>query len=276
MNPSSLSWLLSVNSTANQMKVASTSPSFAMSAERQHAGGEQHAEAEERDRGRVDAEASPPRPRAPPSRGTCTVTIFSSRRQRPKAASACACGGRRLRRRGDLRRHDPVEHRRQQRHRQQRRHRRGQQPASRTRCRRRTRARSRSRAGWRPWPSATAPTTALRLAMPENIRKRAEPRARRRPGRAPAASGQREGQRVQHAGARGVAREGRRDDASTRNRLYDEAQRRAAEQAHHQVADPLAEAALDHRARDQERDDDQQDRAVGEPGRTPFAGGRMP
>ena len=68
MNPSSLSWLLSVKSTANQMKVASTSPCWRCLAG-EDAGGEQDAEAEKRDGGRIDPERCG-RPRERPCRRT--------------------------------------------------------------------------------------------------------------------------------------------------------------------------------------------------------------
>ena len=51
----------------------------------------------------------------------------------------------------------------------------------------------------------------VRLAMPENIRKRAKPLPVRRAGRRARGLGHRERQRIQHAGAGRVARERRSD-----------------------------------------------------------------
>ena len=76
--------------------------------------------------------------------------------------------------------------------------------------------------------------------------------------------GHRQHQRVEDAGAGGVAREGGRDHAVDQEDAVAEAERRSPEGAHHEVAEALAEAALHHGAGHEEGDDDQEDRAVGE------------
>ena len=102
--------------------------------------------------------------------------------------------------------------------------------------------------------------------MPENIRKLPRRWRPSSPGRRARRLGHREHERVEHAGAGGVAREGRRDDAVHQEDAVAQAERRPPEDAHHEVAEALAEPALHDGARHEERDDDQQDRAVGEAG----------
>jgi len=103
----------------------------------------------------------------------------------------------------------------------------------------------------------------VRLAMPENIRTgeaRAAltPAALRRLGH-----GQQSG--IEDAGAGRVARKAGAITPSTRKDAVAQAERRPSEGAHHEVAQALAEAALHDRAGHEEGDDDQEDRAVGEP-----------
>ncbi len=90
--------------------------------------------------------------------------------------------------------------------------------------------------------------------------------ARRLVGLRAAALREREDERVQHAGARRVARERGRDDGVEEEHAVSEAERRFAEERHDEMAEPLAEAALHDRPRDEEGDDDQEDRSVREPG----------
>ena len=187
MKPSSLSSPLIVKRTANQMKVASTSPSLAMSPSVKHAGDEQRAEAEERDRGRVDAERRGRRPqRDHADEGRRHDLLVPA--QRPERRQRLPRRARGLGRRRDLGPDHLVEDERQQRHRHERRDDGGRRATSRTRSRRRTRARSPRRAGSRPWPSTTAPTT---RSGSRCRRTSGSARAARRPaspGRAPAAS----------------------------------------------------------------------------------------
>ena len=108
--------------------------------------------------------------------------------------------------------------------------------------------------------------------MPENIRKLpSRARSARRAWRPPdsaseTASGYSTPERAVLLGKR------RRDHGVDDEDAVRQPERRPAEQADRQVADPRAEAALHHAARHEKRDDDEQDRAVGEPG--PGACGR--
>ena len=106
----------------------------------------------------------------------------------------------------------------------------------------------------------------LRLTMPENIRKRPDAPATVVAGLGAAGFGERERQRIDDAGARGVAREGRRDQAVHQEEAVGQSQRGAAEDADDRVSHARAQTALDHGARDQEREDDEQNRAVREAG----------
>ena len=159
MNPSSFSWLLSVKSTANQMNVARTSPSFAMSLERQHAGREQHAEPEKRDRCRVEPQRRRRRPQRHHADERRQHDLFVAA-ERPKRGERLARRRRRVRRRRHFRPDDAC--------REaaaaatiagERRHRRGEQPGAEADLDAERLGRSRRRADWRPSPSATAPTT---------------------------------------------------------------------------------------------------------------------
>ena len=158
MNPSSFNWLLSVNSTANQMKVASTSPCCAMSCERDRAGGEQHAQAEKRDGRRVESERRRQLPTAPPCRrrrrGRSIRRASADRAPRAPSGPRPGASGVDAHFGSD----ELVEQQRQQRHRADASARRRRAAIGQTRSRRRSRARLRRRAGWPPWPSATAPT----------------------------------------------------------------------------------------------------------------------
>ena len=128
MKPSSFSCVLIVNSSANQMKVPSTSPSFARSSGRQHAGDHEDGRA----RGTRPPSRRSAMTDAAPQSATITtnviVTIHSSRLSGPSAASAAraAAGASGVAVTSGA--HHLVEQARQQRHRDQRGHRRDQQP----------------------------------------------------------------------------------------------------------------------------------------------------
>ena len=130
----------------------------------------------------------------------------------------------------------------------------------------------------RPWPRAISAPSGLaaiavnhsaddtvRLAMPENIRN-APTRGRVPvPGCGTHGLGNRQRERVEHAGPGRVAGKRRSDQAVHEEDAVAQAERRAAEHRHRQVAKPRAQPALHHGARHEERHHDQQDRAVREP-----------
>ena len=181
--------------------------------EGQHARGEQDAEAEERHGGRIDPQRRGGRPRAPTiadeggeRRSSRRGRAARARRARGRAAAGasgvdCHLGGDEL-----------VEEQRHQRHAGERRHRRGEQPRAEADLDAERAARSPRPSGLAAIAVSQSADDRLRLAMPENIRKRPEARryvvARLRARR----FGQREGERIEDAGAGGVARKGRRDE----------------------------------------------------------------
>ena len=212
MNPSSFSWLLSVKSTANQMNVASTSPSLAMSS----SVSTPVASSTPSPRKATAVESSPSvaadAPQRDHARRRSPSTIFSSRLSGPSAASACraaaGASGVAVTSGAD----ELVEQQRQQHHR-----RRASAPRPRA-------ATSRTPIST---PNGLRDLGAERVGghrgQPERRRQRQARdarehqearRARRRdgsPGLRAGGLGQRERQRVEHAGARGVARKRRRD-----------------------------------------------------------------
>ena len=213
MKPSSLSWLLSVNSTANQMKVASTSPSLAMSPSVSTPRREQHAEAEERDRRRVEPERRGRRPQRRPCRrrsrrrssrrgGAARARGSASRAAAGASGVAVTSGADEL-----------VEQERQQRHRGERRH-------------------GRRRASHEPKPISTptpraisAPSGFAAIAVNHSAEDSAQARHAGEHQEAPEPSrpavarlrarglGERQRERIEHARARGVAGKRGRDQA---------------------------------------------------------------
>ena len=193
------------------------------------------------------------------------ATIFSCGRSGPSSRERPPRGPGRLGRRGHLGRDDLVEDERQQGHRGERRDRGGDEPGA----------------------EADLEAVAAGDLGPERVRGHGREPERRRDGQArharehqeaaeaPAALvpglrarrlGHREHERVEDAGAGGVARERGRDHAVDEEDAVAEAERRPPEGAHHEVAEALAEAALHDGPRHEEGDDDQEDRAVGEAG----------
>ena len=129
----------------------------------------------------------------------------------------------------------------------------------------------------RPWPPAiSAPRgfaamavnhraeESVRLAMPENMRKLPRRRRLSSPGFAPTASaiestsGYSTPERAVLLGKAGAMTRVDEKDAVA------ETERRAAEEAHHEVSEAPAEAALHDGSRHEKRDDDEKDRSVGE------------
>ena len=264
MKPSSLSWLLSVNSTANQMNVASTSPSCRMSS----SVSTPDARRPPRPRNATAVESSPSVAADAQSEtmpANATITTFSSRVSGPSAASArrAAAGASGVDvSSGAMIRYSTSGI--------------STMPAS---------VGTDAASSQDPNPISTPKPFAisapiglaaiavshsaeerLRLTMPENIRKL--PRRWRllvaglRAGRV----GQRKREREDDAGARRVARKRRRDEAVHEEDAVRQSQRRSAEAADEQMADPRAETALHDRSRHQKGQHDEENRAVGKPG----------
>ena len=233
-----------------------------MSPEGQDAGREQDAEAQEGDRGRVEAEGRRGGPQAdhPREGGGHDLLVRAERaqlRERPPR------GPGRLRRRGHLGRDDLVEDERQEGH----------------------RGEGRDRGRDEPGAEADLEAVAAGDLRAERVRGHGREPEGRRDGQARDARehqeaaealaallsrlrarrlGHRQHERVEDAGAGGVAGEGGGDHAVDEEDAVAEAERRSAEGAHHEVAEALAQAALHDRAGHEEGDDDQEDRPVGE------------
>ena len=264
MNPSSFNWLLSVKSTANQMNVASTSPWLAMSSSVMTP----VTSSAPRPRNAIAVESSPKRRGRRPERDHDDEDDQDDpflARERAERRERLPRGGRRVWRRPHFGSDEPVEDDRQQRHRAERRHGRGEQPSAEPDL------------DAEPAGDLGAERVGRHRRQPQRRRhaeagdarihqERAEPPPVRAIGLRAGRIGQRQRQRIEHAGARGVAGKRRRDHGVEQEDRIGQPERRSAEPADDPVPAARAEAALDHGAGDEKRDDDEQDRAVGEAG----------
>ena len=232
--------------------------------QRDHTGGEQQAQTQEGDGGRVDPERrgrTPERDHAGEDREHNPLGAA----ERAERFERLSGGGRRCRRRTDLRTNDSGQHERQHRDGADGRHRGGEQPSA----------------------KADVDTDAARDLCTERIgRHRRQPQRRRQAqacharkhekradtlaaglaGLRTRGIGQRERERIKHARARRVAGKRWRDDRVEDEDRGPQAERRSPEAADNPVAAAFPQPALHDGVRDEERHDNEQDRAIAESG----------
>ena len=231
------------------MKVARTSPCLAMSVERQDARRRGGRRGPRKATAVRSSFSVPARPQRTTMTTNVAATIFSWTAQAAHRRERLARRGRRLGRRLHFGREDLVDEERQDRE------------ADERRRRRRRRATSRRRSGSPSDLPISAPSglpaiavsqsadESVRVAIAAEHQVRAHLLARRLVGLRAAALGERERQRVEHARAGRVAREGRRDDGVEEEDAVAQAERRTAEEAHDEVAEPLRRARTSRSAR---------------------------
>ena len=208
MNPSSLSWPLNVKSTANQMKVASTSPSLAMSS----SVSTPVASSTPRPRNAIAVESSPRVAADAPERhhaGERDRHDLLVRLKGPMRGERLPAPLAAPRASPSLRAESPCKQQGSSAMADERRDRRGDEPRAEADLDAVAARRSPRRAGFAAIAVNHSAEDRVRLAMPENIRKAPEPRPRSGARRRTHGLGHRQRQRIEHAGARGVARETR-------------------------------------------------------------------